>query len=280
MVKGRYMKKDSGKTAIITGAGSGIGRELSLLLGKRGACVIVCDLNQTAADETVGLIEENNGTAEARILNVSDFESFQNIANETQEKNGSIDYLFNNAGIGVGGEARDFTINDWRAVLDVNLYGVINGITSVYPIMTKQKSGHIVNTASLDGLVPFPMHLSYTASKYAVVGLSLALRIEGDPLGVRVSVACPGRVETSIFDATRLVNTDREKTMRIVNSAPAITAKTCAKRIIEGMDRNDDLIIPSAYARLMWGLERLAPTAVHDIMRFTQKWVSEFRLEK
>ncbi|HOY62262.1 MAG TPA: SDR family NAD(P)-dependent oxidoreductase [bacterium] len=274
------MKNDNGKTAIITGAGSGIGRELSLLMGKRGACVIVCDLNQAAADETVGLIEEKKGTAEARILNVSDFESFQIIANETQEKNGSIDYLFNNAGIGVGGEARDFTINDWRAVLDVNLYGVINGITSVYSIMTKQKFGHIVNTASLDGLVPFPMHLSYTASKYAVVGLSLALRIEGDPLGVRVSVACPGRVETSIFDATRLVNTDREKTMKIVNAAPSITAKTCAKRIVEGMDRNDDLIIPSAYARMMWGLERFAPTFVHDIMRFTQKWVSDFRVEK
>jgi len=274
------MKNDKGKTAIITGAGSGIGRELSLLMGKRGACVIVCDLNQAAADETVRLIAENNGKAEARILNVSDFESFQNIANETQEKNGSIDYLFNNAGIGVGGEARDFTINDWRAVLDVNLYGVINGVTSVYSIMTKQKSGHIVNTASLDGLVPFPMHLSYTASKYAVVGLSLALRIEGDPLGVRVSVACPGRVETSIFDATRLVNTDREKTMKIVNAAPAITAQTCAKRIIEGMDRNDDMIIPSAYARMMWGLERLAPTVVHDIMRFTQKWVGDFRVEK
>ncbi|HPI78153.1 MAG TPA: SDR family NAD(P)-dependent oxidoreductase, partial [bacterium] len=80
------MKNDNGKTAIITGAGSGIGRELSLLMGKRGACVIVCDLNQAAADETVGLIEEKKGTAEARILNVSDFESFQIIANETQEK--------------------------------------------------------------------------------------------------------------------------------------------------------------------------------------------------
>jgi NAD(P)-dependent dehydrogenase (short-subunit alcohol dehydrogenase family) len=274
------MKKDTGKTAIITGAGSGIGRELSLLMSKRGACVIVCDLNQTAADETVRLIEDSNGTAEARILNVSDYETFQNIVNETQEKNGSIDYLFNNAGIGVGGEARDFTINDWRSVLDVNLYGVINGITAVYPIMTKQKSGHIVNTSSLDGLVPFPMHLSYTASKYAVVGLSMALRIEGDPLGVRVSVVCPGRVETSIFEATKLINTDREKTMKIVNSAPAITAKTCAKRILEGMDRNDELIIPSAYARFMWGLERFAPSVVHDIMRFTQRWVSDFRVEK
>lgn len=273
------MAKDNGKTAIVTGAGGGIGRELCRLMAKRGAHVVACDLKESAAVETAGLITSAGGSAEAKTLSVTDYEAVQALADELAGR-GTIDYLFNNAGIGVGGEARDFTINDWRAVLDVNLYGVVNGVTAVYPVMAKQRSGHIVNTSSLDGLVPFPMHVSYTASKYAVVGLSQALRIEGAPLGVRVSVACPGRVKTGIFDATRLVKSDREKTMRIVNSAPAITAETCARRFIEGMDRNEELILPSAYARFMWHLERTAPEITHGIMSFTQKWVADLRVDE
>jgi NAD(P)-dependent dehydrogenase (short-subunit alcohol dehydrogenase family) len=273
------MANDKGKTAIITGAGGGIGRELSCRMGKRGAHVVACDLKESAASETAGLIISAGGSAEAKTLSVTDYEAVQALADEIFSSRGSIDYLFNNAGIGIGGEARDFSINDWRTVLDVNLYGVVNGVTAVYPMMAKQRSGHIVNTASLDGLVPFPMHVSYTASKYAVVGLSQALRIEGAPLGVRVSVACPGRVKTAIFDTTRLVNSDREKTMRIVKSAPAITAETCAQRIIAGMDRNEEMILPSAYARFMWNLERMSPELTHGLMSFTQKWVSDFRLQ-
>jgi NAD(P)-dependent dehydrogenase (short-subunit alcohol dehydrogenase family) len=273
------MTNDKGKTAIITGAGGGIGRELSRLMGKRGAHVVACDLKESAAAETAALINDAGGSAEAKTLSVTDYEAVQALADEIAGSRGSIDYLFNNAGIGIGGEARDFSINDWRTVLDVNLYGVVNGVTAVYPIMAKQGSGHIVNTASLDGLVPFPMHVSYTASKYAVVGLSQALRIEGAPLGVRVSVACPGRVKTAIFDTTRLINSDREKTMRIVNAAPAITAETCASRIVGGMDRNEELILPSAYARFMWGLERVSPELTHGLMSFTQKWVGELRIK-
>jgi NAD(P)-dependent dehydrogenase (short-subunit alcohol dehydrogenase family) len=273
------MANDKEKTAIITGAGGGIGRELSRLMATRGAHVVACDLKESAAVETAAMILAAGGSAEAKTLNVTDYDCVQALADEIVSRLGSIDYLFNNAGIGIGGEARDFSINDWRAVLDVNLYGVINGITAVYPIMANQGAGHIMNTSSLDGLVPFPMHVSYTASKYAVVGLSQALRIEGAPLGVRVSVACPGRVETTIFDTTRLVNSDRKKTMRIVKSAPAITAETCARRIISGMDRNEELILPSAYARILWGLERISPELIHGLMSFTQKWVGDFRLK-
>ena len=272
------MAKDKGKTAIISGAGGGIGRELSRLMARRGAHVVACDLKISAAEETAGLILSEGGSAEAKALNVTVYDATQVLADEVLARRGSIDYLFNNAGIGIGGEARDFSIHDWRAVLDVNLYGVVNGVTAVYPIMAKQRSGHIVNTSSLDGLVPFPMHVSYTASKYAVVGLSQALRIEGAPLGVRVSVVCPGRVKTSIFDTTKLINSDRDKTMRIVKSAPAITAETCARRIIAGMDRNEELILPSGYARFMWNLERLSPELTHGIMGFAQRWTGSLRL--
>ena len=101
------------------------------------------------------------------------------------QQSGRIDYLFNNAGIAVGGEVDADTLDDWNDVFDVNLHGVVHGIQAVYPIMIRQRSGHIVNTASMAGLVAGPGEASYTASKHAVVALSKALRLEAERHGIR-----------------------------------------------------------------------------------------------
>jgi len=274
------MGKDSGMTVVITGGGSGIGRELSLLMGGRGAHVTVCDLREAAAAETAESILAAGGSAAAHALNVTDPEAFSALAQELLAGRGHIDYLFNNAGIGIGGEARDLSVSDWRAVLDVNLNGVVHGVAAVYPHMARRGAGHIVNTASLDGLVPFPGHGGYTASKYAVVGLSQALRIEGASLGVRVSVACPGRVKTPIFDNSPMVNYDREKAMRLVNAAPALTPRECARRILRGMDRNEAVILTSGFVRVLWGLERAAPELLHGAMSLALKLSPDLRVKK
>lgn len=273
-------KKDAGKVAVITGAGSGIGKCLCLQMAARGAHVVACDLNQAAADETAGSIAANGGSAHTAALDVSDYDAVKAMAAGVIADRGRIDFLFNNAGMGIGGEARDITIEHWRRVLNVNLNGVIHGIDAVYPHMVARGAGHIVNTASLDGLVPFPNHISYTASKYAVVGLSLALRVEAAPLGVRVSVVCPGRVKTPIFDRSELVNCDRDKTMKIASAPPGITPGTCAQRILAGMDRNEDMILPSLYAQFMWTLERLHPRLVHEVMCRTQRFAADLRMNK
>ncbi|HOO56181.1 MAG TPA: SDR family NAD(P)-dependent oxidoreductase [bacterium] len=272
------MAKDTGKTVVITGGGSGIGREVAMLMGKRGAFVVVCDINESAASETAALVCGAGGSASACVLNVTDAEAFRALADEVMAEHGHIDYLFNNAGIGIGGDARDFTVSDWRKVLDVNLNGVVHGVAAVYPHMAERGAGHIINTSSLDGLVPFPGHGSYTASKYAVVGLSHALRIEAAPLGVRVSVVCPGRVKTPIFDNTPMVNYDRKKVMRIVNAAPAISPDACAKIILRGVDRNQGVILTSDYVRLMWLLERTAPELLHGIMSIALKLSPSLRV--
>jgi NAD(P)-dependent dehydrogenase (short-subunit alcohol dehydrogenase family) len=273
-------KKDAGKVAVITGAGSGIGRCLALQMAARGAHVAACDLNRDAAEQTAGTIASIGGSAQAEAVDVSDYDAVKAMAASVISAHGRIDYLFNNAGMGIGGEARDISIEHWRKVLNVNLNGVIHGIDAVYPHMVERGHGHIVNTASLDGLVPFPNHISYTASKYAVVGLSLALRVEAAPLGVRVSVVCPGRVKTPIFDRSELVNCDRDKTMKIAAAPPGITPETCARRIIEGMDRNQDMILPSLYAQFMWTLERLHPRLVHGVMCQTQRLAADLRINR
>jgi len=255
------------KVAIITGAGSGIGRELAMQIARRGGVVVGCDINQeniTAARDAI-----NNtcaGSMTALTVDVTDYDAVKETVDGAVASHGHIDYMFNNAGIGIGGEARDIAIEDWRAVLDVNLYGVVNGVAAAYPVMVEQGFGHIVNTSSFSGLVPLPGHVSYTTSKYAVIGLSHSLRMEAAPLGVKVSVVCPGRVETPVFESAKMVNYDREKAMKIVNSAPGMSTEECVRHILRGVARNEETIIPSGYVKHLWRLERAGPLLLHRII--------------
>jgi len=199
------------KIAIVTGGASGIGRALCEQLCQLGATVLVADVNEEGAGQVASGINKTGGRARAVHLDVAQEEKVQKLIDETVSEHGRLDYMFNNAGICVIGEERDVSLDHWRSVLDVNLFGVIYGTTAAYSLMVKQGFGHIVNTASLAGLIPATQEISYTASKYAVVGISNALRMEGADLGVKVSVVCPGFVQTGIYDASLAVNVDKKK---------------------------------------------------------------------
>src|SRR5262249_54809852 len=125
-------------------------------------------------------------------------DAVQALVGQVATSAGRLDYLFNNAGILIAGEAHYFEIEDWDRVIDVDFRGVVNGVQAAYPIMRRQGFGHLVNTSSIAGLVPVAGFLSYSSSKHGVVGLSTSLRIEAATAGVRVSVLCPGTVETAI----------------------------------------------------------------------------------
>src|SRR5262249_12640338 len=135
-------------------------------LAGAGADVVLADLNGAAAEEVARAIAAQGRKARAATLDVRDAAAVQALVDETVARTGQIDYLFNNAGIITIGEARDLTPEDWRAILDVNLHGVVHGVQAAYPIMVRQGSGHIVNTASMAGLMPSPFQLPYTTSKY------------------------------------------------------------------------------------------------------------------
>ncbi len=185
-----------GAVAIVTGGASGIGRAIGEALAHRGARVVLADLQVEVARQVAARITANGGQASAEELDVADFPATNRLVQATFQRERRLDYLFNNAGIGIIGEARLYQIEDWEPILGVNLRGVIHGVQAAYPIMLQQGFGHIVNTASLAGLLPYPLCASYCATKHAVVGLSTALRIEAAPAGVRVSVLCPGPVRT------------------------------------------------------------------------------------
>lgn len=268
------------KVAIVTGGASGIGRALGQELARRGASVILADVNKTLVEETAALLVNAGHKGKAEILDVSDFKAVKNLVDNTAAKYGRLDYIFNNAGIAIGGEVRDCSIDDWRSVLDVNLFGVVNGVAAAYPLMVKQGYGHIINTASIEGLIPFPGTISYVASKYGVVGLSNALRVEGADLGVKVSVVCPGYIKTPIFLTSKMIKIDREKMLESLPERFGITPEECALVILRGVECNKAIILVTGLARVLWWLHRINPGLIISMMRRDiKKTRKEMRIE-
>ena len=265
------------KVAIVTGAGSGIGKALGEELANRGAKVILSDINAQRIDDVVTGISQKGLSVKQVVLDVSDYEATKRMIDETVSEYGQLDYIFNNAGIAVGGEAHECTIDDWRNVLDVNLHGVVNGVAVAYPIMVNQGFGHIINTGSIEGLIPFAGTISYVASKYAVVGLSESLRIEGADLGVKVSVVCPGYIETRIFTDSKMINIDPEKMQERLKEMKGTSPEACANVILRGVEKNKAFIPVTRFAKVMWTLHRINPRIIHWLMG---KGVKRSRLEK
>ena len=253
----------SDRVCIVTGGGSGIGRALSLELARRGDRVVVTDVDEGAALEVAERIGVR-GTS--RRLDVTSEADVERVVGEVAQHHGRIDLLFNNAGIGIGGEAQHLSLDDWRRVLDVNLLGVIHGVHAAYPRMIEQGFGHIVNVASIAGLFPFPIALPYTTSKHAVVGLSLGLRAEAAALGVKVSVVCPSGIDTNIWSRSILRGQDKEKAMALLG--PMMSVDQCAKEILSGVDRNRGTILITNEARVLSLLTRVSPGLTGAVSRF------------
>ena len=253
------MDEFRGKVAIVTGGASGIGRALAEELARNGARVVVSDLNGDGAR----LVAESIGgdAASAATLDVTDAAAVENVVRVTAATHGRLDYLFNNAGIAIMGDARLMTLADWNKLIDVNLRGVVHGVAAAYPIMVKQRSGHIVNTASFAGLTPNPGFTGYAMTKHAVVGLSTSLRGEAAQFGVRVSALCPGVIDTPIKDAAQLLGGADRKT--VVEGFPLkmYPASDCARDALRGVVRNRPIIVVTAPAKLGWYVYRLAPRA-------------------
>ncbi len=250
------MSTFSGKIAIVTGGASGIGRSLAAALLADGARVVIADVNGEQAAATAQALGTSNVRAER--VDVTDAAAVQRLVEETAAREGRLDLLFNNAGIVVISDARDTTLADWNRIVDVNLRGVIHGVAAAYPLMVRQGSGHIVNTASAAGLLPSPGTTAYAATKHAVVGLSLSLRAEAAPRGVGVSVVCPGFIDTPIQHAAKVIGPTRE---RLLAEFPfkMYSSDRLAAAVLRGVARNRAIIPFTPEMRFVWGLHRLSP---------------------
>ena len=188
-----------GKVAVITGGGSGIGASLARACAAAGMRVVVVDVNEERAASVAA--ELPDGTAVARAVDVSDADAVQALADFAFDRFGAVHLLCNNAGVSPAGRIWDFTDDEWRWLLGVNVHGVANGIRSFVPRMIEQGEGHIVNTGSGASFVSTPRLGPYSATKHAIVGLSEALRYELDGTGIGVSVLVPAGVNTNIGDS-------------------------------------------------------------------------------
>ncbi len=190
-----------GKTALITGAGSGIGAALARALTARGAQVWVTDVDETravqvAADITATGAAPGTGAATAARLDVTDGPAFQAVVDDVVDRTGRLDLLFNHAGFGIFGPLRCYTPDDWTRLIAVNLGGVTHGVHAALPHMLERGDGHIVNTASAGAMFTMPLLGGYAATKHAILALGNALRVELAGDGVRVTTLCPGVTDT------------------------------------------------------------------------------------
>ena len=264
----------SGKIAFVTGGASGIGAALSTKLVDGGAEVWIADRQIGPAQELAQRLNSSGTKAHAIELDVRSYPSFERAVAEAVEQSGRIDYLFNNAGIVVGGEVDSYTLDDWNDVFDVNLRGVVHGIQAVYPIMIRQHSGHIVNTASMAGLVPSPGSASYTATKHAVVALSMVLRLEAERHNVQVSVLCPGAIRTPILaggEFGRVSGFSDEELLKFWEPFRPMAPEKFAERALRAVLRGDAIIVVPAWWKALWYLERLSPALSRRAASLTLK---------
>jgi len=267
-----------GEDRIRTGGASGLGAALATKLVEAGAEVWIADRQVGPAEELAQRLSSGGGKAHATEFDVRSYPAFKRAVEETVRQSGRIDYLFNNAGIAVRGEIDSYTLDDWNDAFEVNLRGVVDGIHAVYPLMIRQHSGHIVNTASIAGLVTMPSQGSYTATKHAVVAISKTLRVEAKRHGVQVSVLCPGVIRTPILTGGKYgrITTSGVSDEKLLQKpfrpmAPELFAEHALRAVLRG----GAIIVVPAWWKAFWYLERLSPALSMRVAKITLKRMRE-----
>ena len=258
------MSLPSQPRAVVTGAGSGLGRALSVELARRQGRVVVSDMNPASAEETAQLVRNEGGEARVVVCDVTKPEEVERLAQESEAVLSVVDLVVNNAGVASSGAIGEMSLADWKFVLDVNLWGVIHGCHAFVPRLRKQGAGHILNIASAAGLVSAPYMGPYNASKAAVVALSETLYAELQPAGLGVTVACPMFFRTNIAASARVTQGSvpglGEMARKLVDGA-SVSAEEVAQKLLKAVEDNDFYCLPIASGNWLWKLKRLSPEA-------------------
>jgi NAD(P)-dependent dehydrogenase (short-subunit alcohol dehydrogenase family) len=236
------------KICLVTGANSGIGYAMSEELLKRGATVYMAGRNPDKVADAAAKLSPFKDRVHTLVVDVTKQGQVQTAIERTAAETGRLDLLFNNAGILLMSLFETATLDQWRTIIDTNLWGVIYGTHAALPIMLRQGSGHIVNVSSVGGLIPYPMQSLYNTTKFAVTGFTESLRYEYAEKGLHFSTVCPGPVATPIYEK-RLGKAD--PSMKV--PADAIPAGSAATFILDGVaGRKSLIIVPEGFHDQLW----------------------------
>jgi len=236
------------KVAVVTGAGSGIGRGIASAAAGAGMKVVAADIDFEGAKATVEALAETGAQAIAVECDVSDFGSVAALRDTTLDAFGAVHLLCNNAGVCISAVMAEADMRDWQYQIGVNLYGVIHGVNLFLPLLLEQGEGHIVNTASMGGLISGPPTGLYSTTKFAVVGLSESLLLEVADKGVGVSVLCPGLVDTQLVSQSLKVrpaalDPGTSYDQPDPDTASGISPMAVGQRVIDAVSGGDFYII-------------------------------------
>jgi NAD(P)-dependent dehydrogenase (short-subunit alcohol dehydrogenase family) len=261
--------------AVVTGAAKGIGRATALELARSGAWLAGCDTDEPALAKTLADCRALGARTLGEAVDVGDAAQMQAFAERVERELGPTFCLVNNAGVGVSGGFFATEAADWDWLLRVNLRGTIHGARSFGPLMQGRGAGRIVNVASASGFCNLPSLTAYGTTKYAVVGLSEALRAELLPFGVMVSVVCPGLVNSSILETARIrgaANPEAERqALTELYRRRGHAPESVAKAIVGAAESGKALVPVSSEAWLLYVLKRLAPTALPWLLRASER---------
>lgn len=252
-----------GSVAIVTGGASGIGRALGEELARRGAAeIVIADIQSALAEETAETIRRSGARATVVTTDVRDADAVERMV-LTAQRAGRIDYVFNNAGTGVMGETHLLEKRDWDLTIDINVRGLANVIRATYPRLIAQGYGHLVNTASVAGLVGSPFISVYVGTKHFVVGISKSMRIEAAPHGVRVSALCPGAVRTPLLTGGSIGRSiyemsEARKLAWWERFRPG-NVDVFAKQTLDAVAKNESVIVLPRHNRIGVALFRMVP---------------------
>jgi NAD(P)-dependent dehydrogenase (short-subunit alcohol dehydrogenase family) len=255
----------TGRSALVTGAGSGIGRETALALARRGADLFLCDVDEDGLAETERRAREFGREVSSRRVDVASAEEMGAFAAAVHERTPAVDILVNNAGVAIGGGLLDTSLDDWDWIVGINLKGVVHGCHFFAPAMvTRGRGGHIVNVASVAGYVANEPLAAYATTKFAVVGLSEALRDELARHDIGVTAVCPGIINTPITTNVRLrgavmAASGMRQQMVDAYQRRNYGPERVAENILKAIARNRAVAPISPEAWVLYYLKRVAP---------------------
>ena len=293
------MKSFKDKVAVITGAGSGMGRYLAILLAKEGADVVVCDINQETLNETVEMLRKYNVSVSSHALDVADKEAIESLPKKVIDQHGKVDLIFNNAGVSTDKHFKDMQEENWDWVMGINFHGLINSTRAFIPYLEDRPEAAIVNTSSIFGMVAVPGQTVYHATKFAVRGFTESLALEMADSNENLQVHCvhPGHIGTNIVANSRMddeqFNQEQETTSIFTRNAPTsledmetqfreggMHPSRAAQIILSGVKKNKKRIFVGLDAKLLDLSQRIFPKKYHLTWPFFMIPIMMFRNKK